>query len=312
MRDSVFFSSQIITGLATGGIYALVALGFVLIYKSTDVINFAQGDLLMVGAYVGWALSTAGLPFPVAFVLTLIVAAFLGLLIERIVLRPMIGEPIIAVIIVTLGLSSMLRGMVFFVASTEVRRFPEDIFPITPLQLGPFFVPQIYAWALAIAALAVLVLTGFFRFSRQGIALRAAADDQQAAMSMGIRISWAFALSWALSAAVAAAAGILLGNLTGVNFTLRHRFAGVPRRHPGRAGQHPRRDRRWAGDRRTAEPRLGLSGPMRRRRPEERLPVLRPGGHPDAQALRPVRPRTDRTRMTLVPTRLPAHRGERT
>jgi branched-chain amino acid transport system permease protein len=220
LRDSLFLSSQIITGLATGGIYALVALGFVLIYKSTDVVNFAQGDLLMVGAYVGWALTTAGLPFPVAFVLTLIVAALIGLLIERIVLRPMIGEPIIAVIIVTLGLSSMLRGLVFFVASTEVRRFPEDIFPITPFQVGPFTVPQIYAWALAIAALAVLVLTAFFRFSRQGIALRAAADDQQAAMSMGIRISWAFALSWALSAAVAAAAGILLGNLTGVNFTL--------------------------------------------------------------------------------------------
>jgi branched-chain amino acid transport system permease protein len=220
LRDSVFFSSQIVTGLATGGIYALVALGFVLIYKSTDVINFAQGDLLMVGAYVGWTLSTAGLPFPVAFLLTLIVAGALGLLIERIVLRPMIGEPIIAVIIVTLGLSSMLRGLVFFVASTEVRRFPEDIFPIAALQFGPFFVPQIYAWALAIAAGAVLVLTLFFGFSRQGIALRAAADDQQAAMSMGIRISWAFALSWALSAAVAAAAGILLGNLTGVNFTL--------------------------------------------------------------------------------------------
>jgi branched-chain amino acid transport system permease protein len=219
-RDSIFFSSQIITGLATGGVYALVALGFVLIYKASDVINFAQGDLLMVGAYVGWALTTAGLPFPVAFLLTLAVSALIGLLIERIVLRPMIGEPIIAVIIVTLGLSSMLRGAVFFVASTEVRRFPEDIFPITPFQLGPFLVPQIYAWALAIAALAVVILTLFFRFSRQGIALRAAADDQQAAMSMGIRISWAFALSWALSASVAAAGGILLGNLTGVNFTL--------------------------------------------------------------------------------------------
>ena len=92
----------------------------------------------------------------------------------------MIGEPIIAVIIVTLGLSSMLRGMVFFVASTEVRRFPEDIFPITPFQLGPFLVPQIYAWALAIAALAVLVLTGFFRFSRQGIALRAKTEKLKA------------------------------------------------------------------------------------------------------------------------------------
>jgi branched-chain amino acid transport system permease protein len=220
LRDPLFAASQVITGLATGGVFALVALGFVLIYKASDVVNFAQGDLLMVGAYVGWALATAGLAFPIAFVLTLLVAAVLGLLIERIVLRPMIGEPIIAVIIVTLGLSSMLRGLVFFVASTEVRRFPEGIFPITPLQVGPFPVPQIYAWALVIAAAAVAVLTLFFRFSRQGIALRAAADDQQAAMSMGIRISWAFALSWALSAAVAAAGGILLGNLTGVNFTL--------------------------------------------------------------------------------------------
>jgi branched-chain amino acid transport system permease protein len=220
LRDPLFFASQITTGVATGGIYALVALGLVLIYKSSDVINFAQGDLLLVGAYVGWALTSAGLPFPVAFVLTLIVAAGVGLAVERLVLRRMIGEPVIAVIIVTLGLSSMLRGLVFFVASTEVRRFPEDIFPSAPLQAGPLLIPQIYAWALLIAAAAVLALTLFFRYSRQGIALRAAADDQQAAMSMGIRISSAFALSWALSASVAAAGGILLGNLTGVNFSL--------------------------------------------------------------------------------------------
>jgi branched-chain amino acid transport system permease protein len=220
LREPLFLASQIIAGLATGGVYALVALGLVLIYKASDVINFAQGDLLLVGAYVGWALTTAGLPFPIAFVLTLGAAGLIGLLIERLVLRRMIGQPIIAVIIVTLGLSSLLRGLVFFVASTEVRRFPDDIFPSQPLAIGPFSVPQIYAWALAIAAVAVLVLTVFFRFSRQGIALRAAADDQQAAMSMGIRISWTFALSWALSAGVAAAGGILLGNLTGVNFTL--------------------------------------------------------------------------------------------
>jgi branched-chain amino acid transport system permease protein len=220
LREPLFFANQVITGLATGGVYALVALGLVLIYKASDVINFAQGDLLMVGAYVGWALTTAGLPFPVAFVATLGIAGLIGLLVERLVLRRMIGEPIIAVIIVTLGLSSMLRGLVFFVASTEVRRFPEDIFPIAPVHIGPLLMPQIYAWALAIAALAVVILTVFFRFSRHGIALRAAADDQQAAMSMGIRISWTFALSWGLSAAVAAAGGILLGNLTGVNFTL--------------------------------------------------------------------------------------------
>jgi branched-chain amino acid transport system permease protein len=94
------------------------------------------------------------------------------------------------------------------------------VFSIAPLELGPVAVPQIYAWAVGIAALAVAALTLFFRYSPQGVAMRAAADDQQAAMSMGIRISWVFGLSWALSAAVAAAGGILLGNLTGVNYTL--------------------------------------------------------------------------------------------
>ena len=219
LRDPFFFASQVITGLAAGGIYALVALGFVLIYKASDVINFAQGTLLMVGGYIGWGLATAGLPFPVAFLLTMLIAGLLGLLVERIILRPMIGEPIIAVIIVTLGLESMLRGLVFGTMSTEVRIFPQ-VFSIAPIEIAGLPGPQIYAWALGIAAAAVVALTLFFRYSPQGIAMRAAADDQQAAMSMGIRISWVFGLSWALSAAVAAAGGILLGNLTGVNFTL--------------------------------------------------------------------------------------------
>jgi branched-chain amino acid transport system permease protein len=220
LREPLFFASQLVTGLATGGVYALVALGLVLIYKASDVVNFAQGDLLMLGAYIGWALSAAGLPFPVAFGLTLGLAGLAGLLIERLVLRPMIGEPIIAMMIVTLGLSSMLRGLLFILAGTEVRRFPDDLLPTLPLQVGPVQVSPIYLWALLIATVAVILLGTFFRYSRQGIALRATADDQQAAMSMGIRISWAFAVSWALSAGVAAAGGILLGTLTGVNFTL--------------------------------------------------------------------------------------------
>jgi branched-chain amino acid transport system permease protein len=220
LRDPLFLGSQVVSGLATGGVYALVALGLVLIYKATRVVNFAQGDLLLVGAYVGWALTSLGLPFPVAFGLTLILAAAIGLAVERLLLRHMIGSPLTTVIIVTLGLSSMLRGVVFLVAGTEVRRFPEELFGGAPVALGPLLVPRIHAWALGIAAGAVALLTLFFRFSRQGIALRAAADDQQAAMSMGIRISSTFALSWALSAGVAAIGGILLGNLGGVNFTL--------------------------------------------------------------------------------------------
>ena len=219
-RDPIFFANQIVTGLAAGGIFALVALGFVLIYKASDVINFAQGDLLMVGAYVGWGLYALGLEFWVAFLLTIVICGLLGLGIERAVLRPMIGEPIIAVIIVTLGLASMMRGVVFGTMSTEIRRFQPEVFSILPVQLGPVLVPQIYLWAVAIAALLVAALTLFFRFSPQGIAMRAAADDQQAAMSMGIKISWVFGLSWALSAIVAGAGGILLGNLTGVNYTL--------------------------------------------------------------------------------------------
>jgi len=220
LREPLFLASQIITGLTTGGVYALVALGLVLVYKASDVINFAQGDLLMVGAYVGWALTTAGLPFPVALALTLVVAAGVGLLIERLVLRRMVGSPTVAIVIVTLGLSSMLRGLMFLIAGTEVRRFPDGIFPVGAVQVGSFGIPHIYAWALAIVVVVVVSLTLFFRLSRHGVALRAAADDQQAAMSMGIRMSWTFGLSWALSAAVAATGGILLGNLTGVNFTL--------------------------------------------------------------------------------------------
>jgi len=220
LRDPLFLAGQAVSGLATGGVYALIALGLVLIYKSSDVINFAQGDLLLIGAYVGWALTAAGVPFVLAFVLTVAIAAATGVLTERLVLRRMVGKPPIAVIIVTLGLSSMLRGLVFFGAGTDIRRFPEDVFAFLQVTTGDLVVPGVYVSALLIAGLAVLALTAFFRFSRQGIALRAAADDQQAAMSMGIRIAGTFALSWGLSASVAAAGGILLGNLTGVNFTL--------------------------------------------------------------------------------------------
>ena len=220
LADPLFVASQLVAGVAVGGVYALVALGLVLIYKTSHVVNFAQGEVLLLGAYTGWALAAIGLPFPLVLLLTLMLAGAFGLLTERLLLRRLVGRPVIAVIIVTLGLSSMLRGLVFLFAGTEVRRFPDGIFPASPVSVGPLQVPQVYAWSLLMAAASVAALTLFFRFSRQGIALRATADDQQAAMSMGIRTSWAFALSWALSAAVAATAGILLANLTGVNFTL--------------------------------------------------------------------------------------------
>jgi branched-chain amino acid transport system permease protein len=218
--DPALLTGQLVAGVATGSVYALVALGLVLIYKTSHVVNFAQGDLLLLGAYAGLALASLGLPFPVVLTVTLILAGASGVLTERLLLRRLVGQPTIAVIIVTLGLSSMLRGLVFLVAGTEVRRFPEDSLPSIPLSMGPLVLPSVYVWSLLVVLAAVICLMLFFRFSRHGIALRATADDQQAAMSMGIRISSAFALSWGLSVAVAATAGILLANLTGVNFTL--------------------------------------------------------------------------------------------
>jgi branched-chain amino acid transport system permease protein len=206
---------QIVAGVATGSVYALIGLGLVLIYKTSHVLNFAQGDLLMWGAYIAFALVSIGLPFGVAFVATLVLAGAFGVGIERVLLRRMLGRPVIAMVIVTLGVSRVLRGLAYLLAGTEVRRFADDILPQMPLGVAPAHV-----WSLAIAAAAVLALTLFFRFSRQGIALRAAANDQQAAMSMGIRISSVFALSWGLSAGMAAIAGVLLANLTGVNFTM--------------------------------------------------------------------------------------------
>ena len=225
LREPLFFGSQkkkIISGLATGGVYALVALGLVLIHKATHVINFAQGDLLMVGAYSGWALTMAGVPFPIAFVLTLIVAAGAGVLIERLVLRRMIGAPIVAMIIVTLGLSSMLRGLMFLAAGT-----------------GGAAVSGRHFLRLSIRARTVPGAAGVRLGSRHrghrgrgaDVVFQVFATGYCAARGgrrsagghvdgMGIRISSTFGLSWALAASVAAAGGILLGNLTGVNFTL--------------------------------------------------------------------------------------------
>jgi branched-chain amino acid transport system permease protein len=218
--DPLSLASQLVAGLAIGGVYALVGLGLVLIYKTSHVVNFAQGDLLLWGAYGAFALFNVGLSFPIAFLATLLLAALFGVTIQRVLLSRMIGQPVIAVIIVTLGVSSVLRGLAYLTAGTEVRRFPDDVIPVVPVSVGAMVLAPVHVWSLVIAAMVVAGLVVFFRYSRHGVALRAAADDQQAAMSMGIRVSSVFALSWALSAAIAAVGGILLANLSGVNFTL--------------------------------------------------------------------------------------------
>jgi len=210
-----FFLQLALNGIVVGSIYALVALGFVIIYKSSGVLNFAQGEFLLVGAYFFLAiLEKARVPFLPALGLTIVCAVILGLLLERLILRPMIGEPIISVIMVTLGLSSVLRAIVLGLWQTDTRPYPA-LFSSEPLMLGPLPVSRGYLVSMLVAASLLLVFTLFFRYSRVGIAMRATAFSQEVAQSMGISVRRIFAVSWSIAAVVSALGGILLGSLRG-------------------------------------------------------------------------------------------------
>jgi branched-chain amino acid transport system permease protein len=210
-----FFLQLVLNGLVVGSIYSLVALGFVVIYKSTSILNFAQGEFLMLGAYVCLTITTAGrVPFLAAFLLTMAFSVVLGLALERLILRPMIGEPVISVIMVTLGLSSILKAVVQGIWGTDTKSFP-SIFPAHPVQIGPLPVSQGYLYSMASVAVLLVLFSLFFKFSRYGIAMRATAFSQQVALSMGISVKRIFALSWSIAAVVSAVGGILLGGVRG-------------------------------------------------------------------------------------------------
>jgi branched-chain amino acid transport system permease protein len=203
-------------GLADGAILTLAALGFVLIYKASGVINFAQGYFLAFGAYVLWtAIVELGLPWPVGVLIALGVGALLGLSVERLALRPLVGQPIIAVIMVTIGLAQILKASINLVWGTEPRSFP-DFIPSGSVEILGARVAEGRLWALGLTALALVVFRAFFR-SRHGIAMRAVADDQQAAMTMGISVRRTYALAWALAGVSAVIGGMLVANLTGVS-----------------------------------------------------------------------------------------------
>jgi len=210
-----FFLQLAINGVVIGSIYALVALGFVIIYKASGIINFAQGEFLVLGAYVCLAILSSGrVPVVPAFFLTLAFSAVLGVLLERLILRPMIGEPVISVIMVTFGLSNILRAVVQGLWGTDTRPFPA-LFPSTPVMFGPVPVSQGYLWSLGSVALLLILFSTFFRYSREGIAMRATAFSQQVALSMGISVKRIFALSWSIAAIVSAIGGVLLGSIRG-------------------------------------------------------------------------------------------------
>src|SRR5215475_1679155 len=187
MGEHLLLMAQlIITGIAVGSVYALMALGFVLIFKASSVVNFGPGELVLFCAYVSWAtILQMQFPLYLALPLTLVVSIALGLIIERGVLRPLIGEPIISVIMVTFGFASVIRGVLNMTWGSDTRPFPV-LFPQEPFRLGPVPISPVQLWSFVIVLILLLGFSLFFRFSLTGMAMRATADNQQVAQSLGV------------------------------------------------------------------------------------------------------------------------------
>jgi branched-chain amino acid transport system permease protein len=204
-----FFLLLVATGLVSGATYGLIAMGFALIYKSTGVVNFAHGELVMLTAYISFSLSnTFDLSFFPLMVLTIPIAMLLGLVLERLFIRPMLGEPIFAIVMVTVGLAVILRGVTIMIWGPDPYTFNAGISTeVVYLGTVPFYPAQLYM----IAALGVMtfIAWAFLRFSRMGIAMRAVAAHETAALLVGISVSRIHAIAWMLSSALAAVAGVL-------------------------------------------------------------------------------------------------------
>ena len=210
------FMQLTFTGLANGAILALAGIGFVLIFKATGVINFAQGYFLLLGAYLVFAgIVNWGLHWSVAVLIAIVVAGLVGVSIERLILRPLVGESVISVIMVTIGLAAVIESIVHLVWGPVPRRMPEFI-PSESISVLGASINLNRVWAVVLAGAVLLLLTLFFQRSRHGIAMRAVADDQQAALTMGISVRRVFAMAWALAAISAVVGGIILANITGV------------------------------------------------------------------------------------------------
>ena len=209
-------------GVAQGCVYALVALGFVLIYKATETVNFAQGDMMMLGAFFGLTASTVlGLPYWATIAFAIIVMAAVGMLIERIVIRPVLGYPTFTVVMITIGVGYILRGVVTMVpgwgTDTYTLRMP---FGDAVLRIGGAVIAAEQLATIGLTAALCLALYLFFRFAKLGVAMQATSQNQLAAYYMGIPVKMIFSLIWAISAGVAAAAGVLLAPVTLIDINM--------------------------------------------------------------------------------------------
>ncbi|MCM8736679.1 branched-chain amino acid ABC transporter permease [Azospirillum sp. CT11-132] len=210
----------LVNGLIVGALYGVVAMSFVLIYKASRIVNFAQGEFLLIGAWTCWWLLTSWqLPFWIGFPITLVFMLAFGVILQIVVLRPMIGEPIISVIMVTIGLSIVFQAAMKWMFGVFAKPFP-PIFASPTMNLFGLEVQTVYVMSLVISILIMAGFGWFFKYSRTGLAMRATAFDQQVAQSLGISVRHMFAMSWAISAMVSAVAGVTVGVVNGVSSAL--------------------------------------------------------------------------------------------
>jgi len=220
-----YFFQIVVSGIVVGSIYALAALGLVLVYKSSRVANFAHGQIIAAGAFITFFLTVdLGVPIFFSFLASMVITFFLAMSVERIFLRRLIGEPIISVIMVTIGLASIIDGLIYLTPfGTENFSFPPFL-PQTPLTMGGVSI----SWTQLVGVIITFVLIGgfswFFKKSTVGISMRAVSDDQFGSMSVGISVPKVFGLAWATAGLSAAAAGCIIGNITGLNFDTLHAF----------------------------------------------------------------------------------------
>ena len=203
-----FFIQQLVAGLTSGAIYACVALGLVMIFVSTDHINFAQGEMAMFATYLAWAMIDAGVPYWIAFFVTILIAFCGGLFIQRVILKPLENAPVLSLVVCFIALLSFFNALAGMIWSFTIKQFPSPFPPKDLFGDGLVSIQQI--GVVTVTLLMLSLLTVFFRFTTLGLAMRAAAQNPSSARMMGIRVSWMLALGWGLAAAIGAVAGMLV------------------------------------------------------------------------------------------------------
>ncbi len=210
----------LINGVIVGMLYGIVAMCFVLIYKSTQVVNFAQGEFVVLGAWVCLALVVSmGLPFWLAFIFSLVFMMIFGIMVQIVLLRPLVGEPVISVIMATIGLSIFMRATMNWIFGNNAVRFPQ-VFDTATVQIGGLNVETAYLMSLVLSLVVMGLFFWFFQYSRWGLAMRATAWNQQIAQSLGISVGRVFAMAWAISAVVSGIAGVVIGLVSAVSNSL--------------------------------------------------------------------------------------------